>query len=161
MERHCVAFAKTPKRIRNGVLSGVGNRNFLMIETGPFSVSQGPMEPSKTSRSERCRKSCFRSFQNMCMYIGKAAKVEMCSSLVSTWWPLNFRCRLSMFEYWKKSSANFWNLDQIYLSQGFGNYFWKPWDKENPKENCEGSTGNLVKCRRKKSMVQLARPDKL
>ena len=83
MERHCVAFAKTPKRIRNGVLSGVGNRNVLMIETGPFSVSQGPMEPSKTSRSERCRKSYFRSFQNMCMYIGKASKVEMCSSLLS------------------------------------------------------------------------------
>ena len=31
--------------------------------------------PRKTSRSERCRKYCFRSFQNRCIYIGKAAKV--------------------------------------------------------------------------------------
>ena len=45
------------------------------IETGPFSVLQGPIEPSKTFRSERCRKYCFRSFHNRCMYVVKAAKV--------------------------------------------------------------------------------------
>ena len=42
---------------------------------GPFSVLQGQMQPRKTSRSERCQEYCFRSFQNRCMYIGKAAKV--------------------------------------------------------------------------------------
>ena len=55
----------------------VGNSscNVQMLESGPCGVSHGQMEPRKTSRSERCPKYCFRSFQNRCMYIGKAAKV--------------------------------------------------------------------------------------
>ena len=104
------------------------------------------MEPRKTSRSEKCRKHCFRSFQNRCMYIGKAAKVaiiQICSLLVSTWWQLNFRCRqyqtvnvadsirLSMFKYWRKSSANLCgshsNLDKNLLVSRFWKLFLKTW----------------------------------
>ena len=36
---------------------------------------QGPIEPKKTSRSDKCQKYCIRPFQNRCMYNGKAAKV--------------------------------------------------------------------------------------
>ena len=106
-------------------MEGVRNSNILMLETGPFSVSQGPMEPRKTSRSW-CRKYCFRSFQNRCRYIRKAAKaatlqlqyiIQTCLSLVT----IEFRCRLSMFEYWRKSLATLCgshsNLAKIYLSQ--------------------------------------------
>ena len=36
------------------------------------------------------------------------------------------------------------NLARIYLSQGFGNYFWKYWDKESQNENYEGLIGALL-----------------
>ena len=52
------------------------------------------------------------------------------------------------------------NLAKIYLSQGFRNYFWKLWDKENQNENYEGSTALAVGaeeevelCNKKKSQM--------
>ena len=52
---------------------------YLDFGSSPFNVSKEPRErtygTNKNCIRERCRKDCFRSRQNRCMHIGKAAKL--------------------------------------------------------------------------------------
>ena len=94
----------------------------------------------------------FSEFAAFPMYIGKAAKVATMHNpdvfmVAIGWRQLNFRCRLSMFEYLRKSSATFWWVfaKVIWIWPEFSCLkVWKTWDKENQNENYEGSTGALL-----------------
>ena len=107
---------------------------------GPFSVLQGQMQPRNTSRSEDAKNIASDLFRTGACISGRQQKWLQCIIQMFSWlmnrdrWISVADCQYLNSEkvfgdfFWESHS----NLDRIYLSQGFGNYFWKPWDKESP-----------------------------
>ena len=107
----------------------------------------------KNFQKWRCQEYCFRSFQNRCMYIGKAAKVATMHNpdvfMVHESWPLNFRCRLSIFEFWESLRRLFlrksFESGQNLLVSGFWKLFLKTLRQGKSNESYEGSSPALTR----------------
>ena len=98
------------------------------------------MQPRKTSRSEDAKNIASDLFRTGACISGRQQKWLQCIIQMFSWfmnrdrWISVADCQYLNSEkvfgdfFWESHS----NLARIYLSQGFGNYFWKPWDKESP-----------------------------
>ena len=98
------------------------------------------MQPRNTSRSEDAKNIASDLFRTGACISGRQQKWLQCIIQMFSWlmnrdrWISVADCQYLNSEkvfgdfFWESHS----NLDRIYLSQGFGNYFWKPWDKESP-----------------------------